>query len=77
MAKKKARVRLNPSIRLDGAWVNSETLVTKNWTEVSPTLAKKLVVLEYKGLPKFEVEEGDPDEGDPEAEELESTEEAE
>jgi hypothetical protein len=58
MAKKdKVRVRISPGLRgLDAAWVSKTVLVTKSWTEVSPTLAKSLVGLERKGRPKFEFE---------------------
>lgn len=63
MANNKVNVRIAPGVRLDAAWVTSKTCVTKDWTPVSPTLAKKLVGLEYQGRPKFEFEE-DPSDDD-------------
>jgi len=63
---KKVLVRVNPGLRgIDAARVK-DTLITKKWTEVSPTLAKSLVGLEYNGRPKFEFEDGEPDESPPE-----------
>lgn len=75
MAKnKKVRVRVNPGLLgLDAVQANKTTLITKAWTEVSPTLAKKLVGSEYKGRPKFEFEDDsfDEDEEEDEAPEAE------
>lgn len=70
---KKVKVRINPGlIGLDAAWVDKDTLITKNWTEVSPTLAKSLVGLEHNGRPKFEVEDGPADKAEPETESSET-----
>ncbi len=66
---KKVRVRVNPGLMgLDAVQVTKSTLVTKQWTEVSPTLAKKLIGLEHKGRPKFEIEEGSLDDSESETE---------
>jgi len=76
MAKaKKVRVRVNPGLLgLDAVQVTKTVLITKIWTEVSPTLAKKLVGLEHKGRPKFEFEEADLDKGEVEDPSEEATE---
>ncbi len=55
MAAKKVRVRVNPGILMDAEWVdNHKVLVTKRWTEVSSTVAKKLVGSMYNGRERFE-----------------------
>lgn len=65
---KTTRVRVNLGLRgLDAVQVNKKTRITKAWTEVSLTLAKSLIGLEYKGRPKFEFEDGEPDNGEPES----------
>lgn len=56
------RVRIAPGVRLDAVVVDDDLTVTRNWTEVSKTVADKLVGLTYQGRRKFEVEEGTVDE---------------
>ncbi len=58
MAGKKVRVRVNPVILMDAEWVNDhKILVTKRWTEVPSTVAKKLVGSMYNGRERFEFED--------------------
>jgi hypothetical protein len=66
MMTKKVRVRVRHGSMLDAVRVSKNLLVTKRWTEVSPTLAKGLVGLEYKGRPKFEFEDDVADNAAPE-----------
>lgn len=68
MARKPHRVRIAPGVRLNAVVVDDDLTVTKNWTEVSKTVAEKLVGSEYQGREKFEVEEGSVDEAETEAE---------
>lgn len=71
---KKTRVRIKQGSRLDGVRVSKTIVVTKSWTEVSPTLAKSLVGLEYQGRPKFEFEDDVADNAAPETSEEAATE---
>lgn len=58
MASKKVRVRINNGILMDAEWVDDhKILVTKRWTEVPSTVAKKLVGSMYNGRPRFEFED--------------------
>lgn len=62
-ASKKTRVRVNPGILMDAEWVNDhKILVTKQWTEVPSTVAKKMVGSMYNGRPRFEFEDDSADE---------------
>lgn len=68
MAGKKVRMRVRVGgMGLDEVWVDDhKVLITKRWTEVSSTLAKKLVGSEYNGRPKFEFEDDLADEAESE-----------
>lgn len=58
MASKKVRVRINNGILMDAEWVDDhKILVTKRWTEVPSTVAKKLVGSMYNGRSRFEFED--------------------
>ena len=58
MASKKVRVRINNGILMDAEWVDEHNiLVTKRWTEVPSTVAKKLVGSMYNGRARFEFED--------------------
>ncbi len=58
MASKKVRVRISPGILMDAEWVDDhKILVTKKWTEVPSTVAKKLVGSMYNGRSRFEFED--------------------
>lgn len=75
MAKAKPRrVRLHPGAGLDAVVVDEDLTVTRSWTEVSKTVADKLVGSTYQGRQKFEVEEGSVDKAESETETTESDE---
>ena len=64
---KKVMVRMRRGSFLGAQWVNDhKTLVTKQWTEVSSTVAKSLVGSEYKGRPRFEFKDDSADNADAE-----------
>ena len=71
------RMRVNPGLRLDAAWVDKDTLVTKQWTEVSSTLAKSLVGSTHQGRNKFEFEDTVADEAPVETEPADAADESE
>lgn len=63
MAGKKTKIRVNPGLRaLDAVRVDDDLIVTKNWVEVSATLAKSLVSSTRQGQPVFEVMDAGDDE---------------
>ncbi len=61
-AQKPHRIRIAPGAGLDAAVIDDDLTVTRSWTEVSKTVADKLVGSTYQGRQKFEVEEGSVDE---------------
>ncbi len=73
---KKTMVRIRQGSQLGGQWVSNTVLVTKKWTEVSPTLAKSLVGSEYQGRPRFEFQDDSADNADAETSTEAATEDA-
>ncbi len=73
---KKVRVRIRQGSMLGGHRISKDVLITKKWTEVSPTVAKSLVGLEYQGRPRFEFEDDSADNADAETSAEEATEDA-
>ncbi len=57
-------VRIKPSSRIGGWVVNNKLTITKKWTTVTKSEAKKLLTLEHRGSLLFESADAEADEAE-------------